>query len=47
MIQMNLSVELNRLIDIKKKLAVARGKGRREGNRRVGSLGLADTNYYI
>ena len=35
----------NRLTDIKIRLVVARGRGKRE--RWIGNLGLVDANYYI
>ena len=44
MAHMNLSTE-HRLIDMENRLVVAKGKGERVGW--MGSLGLADANYYI
>ena len=46
MTQMNLSVKQKRAHRHKEKTCGCQRKGR-EGNRRIGSLGLADTNYYI
>ena len=36
---------INRLTDIENRLVVAKGEGTGEG--KIGSLGLADANYYI
>ena len=45
MAQMNLSMNRNKLMDLKNRLAVAKGKG--EGMGWTGNSGLVDANYYI
>ena len=41
---MNFSMKQNRLTDTENRLVIAKGEGDGEG--RIGSLGLADANYY-
>ena len=45
MTQVNLSTKQNRLTDIDNRLVVVKGEGMGEGW--IGSLRLADANYYI